>query len=99
MIFVIFPNITSICKTSINHKFYKAYYNLGNIYQFDQKYDKAIEYYLAYTRDVKDNADAYYSLGEIYQDMGEPEDAIENYCLSLKIKESRDRSCMVQKIN
>ncbi len=41
--------------------------DLANLLSEQKSYDEAIEYYLAYTRDVRDNADAYFNLGVAYE--------------------------------
>ncbi|MCQ2958020.1 MAG: tetratricopeptide repeat protein [Candidatus Gastranaerophilales bacterium] len=41
--------------------------DLANLLAEQKCYTEAIDYYLAYTRDVKDNADAYFNLGVAYE--------------------------------
>ena len=51
--------------------------DLANMLSEQKSYDEAIEYYLAYTRDVRDNADAYFNLGVAYENVNKI-----NYALS-----------------
>lgn len=43
--------------------------DLANLLAQQKSYEDAIEYYLAYTRTVKDNADAYFNLGVAYENI------------------------------
>ena len=43
--------------------------DLANVLAERKEYNDAIEYYLAYTRDVKNNADAFFNLGVAYENI------------------------------
>ena len=43
--------------------------DLANLLAEKKEHTDAIEYYLAYTRDVNDNADAYFNLGVAYENV------------------------------
>jgi tetratricopeptide (TPR) repeat protein len=63
-----------------------AHNNLGNVYQSQGLYDRAIEQYQAALRLEPDFAEAYYNLGVAYQYQGLYDLAIEQYQATLKLR-------------
>jgi two-component system sensor histidine kinase UhpB len=70
------------------------YKMVGDIYKFDKKYDKAIEYYLRGLKlaekfdNVKNVAICENSLGNIYDLKNQPQEAIKHYKKALELAES-----------
>ena len=66
-------NAIFMYQKSINtdEKYYKAYYNLANLYLADDKYNMAIENYKKATKLNKENPYVYYNLGCAYIKNGE----------------------------
>jgi tetratricopeptide (TPR) repeat protein len=56
---------------SVDSKYYKAYYNLANIYLDDEKYNLAVENYKKALKVNKTNPYVYYNLGCCYIKLGQ----------------------------
>lgn len=54
-----------------NPKYYKAHYNLGNIYLGEERYGMAVECYKQALKNCKDNPYLYYNLACAYIKMGD----------------------------
>ena len=67
-------------------KYYKAPYNLGNLYLDEEKPNMAIEQYKIVTKLKPDFAYAYYNMGCAYLRLGKLKDARNNFAKAIDIK-------------
>ena len=67
-------------------KFYKAYYNLANIYLEEERYNMAIENYKKAAKITPPNAYVYYNLGCAYIKQGQIKSAKNAFLKALAIK-------------
>ena len=63
----------------------RPHYNLGHLYQLQNRFDDAIKQYQLALK-LKLDADAYNNLGLIYRDRKMPDKAMEQYMLAVKLK-------------
>ena len=67
-------------------KYYKAYYNLANIYLADEKYNMAIDNYKKALKYNKENAYIYYNLACAYLKQGEVKEAKSSLIRAITLK-------------
>lgn len=78
---------------------YLPYYELGNVYLKQKKYDKAIEYYKKSIADRNQIWNTYLKLGQVYEKTNQTNLAIENYKLALKFyPESKDANAGIKRL-
>ena len=71
---------------STDPKYYKAYYNLGNIYLKDNKYNSAIYNYQKCIKCNKNFAYSYYNMGNAYFKLEEYKKAKKAYTKAIEIR-------------
>ena len=77
-------NLTSAAKYAEDGNKYLAFFTLGEIYQDQKKFDKAIESYLKSIEDDDQIWNSHHKLGEIYESQGEMVKALEQYKEAVK---------------
>lgn len=74
---------------SLDPKYYKAYYNLGNLYLKDNKYNSAITNYKLCLRYNRDFAYAWYNLGNAYFGLEDYKKAKSAYLKAISLKNNK----------
>jgi tetratricopeptide (TPR) repeat protein len=81
-----------------NQEYFELYFLLGDSYYFDNRYEKALEYYfiVLYTEKKHLKHFAYRKIGDCYKVIGNQEKSIENYLSALALTENKEQ---IRRIN